>query len=135
MQKINVSVLVNAPLDQVWKRWTEPEFIVQWNHASDDWCCPRATNDLSIDGTFNYRMEAVDGSFGFDFEGTYIGLIPFEKIEYTLGDDRRVTIEFINEDDTILVSETFDTEDENTAEKQRYGWQCILDNFKKVAEQ
>lgn len=135
MEKINVSTLINAPLEQVWHRWTDPAHVTQWNHASDDWCCPKATNNLTPNGTFNYRMEAVDGSYGFDFEGTYLEVVPNEKIVYILGDERQVQILFAQQGDSTFVSETFDTEDMNAAELQRSGWQSILDNFKKVAEQ
>lgn len=134
MEKINVTTTLNVSLEKAWNVWTQPEYITQWNHASEDWCCPTAVNNLSIGGTFNYRMEAVDKSFGFDFEGTYYEVEPLKKIAYKLGDARTVVIEFTQNGDTTTISETFDTEDLNAAEKQRFGWQCILENYKKVAE-
>lgn len=134
-KKITVSVIVDASISQSWKAFTAPESIVQWNFASADWCCPRATNDLRIDGSFNYRMESTDGKVGFDFEGKYTRVIPESRIEYVLGDDREVSIEFRAIGNQTEVVETFDAETENSLELQRSGWQAILNNFKKYAEQ
>lgn len=133
-QKISIHTKVRAPLASVWKCWTSPSDIVQWNAASEDWHTPSATNDLRVGGRFSYRMEARDGSMGFDFEGTYIGIEPGKRIEYTMDDDRKVWILFSEDDDGILVEESFETEDTHTAEMQRTGWQAILDRFKRHVE-
>lgn len=133
-QKITVRTTVNRPPDEVWKKWTTPADVMAWNSASDDWHCPNATNDLRMGGAFNYRMEARDGSFGFDFFGIYDEVIPEKKIAYTLGDERKVEIEFSPADGGTLVTETFDAESENSPELQRDGWQAILDHFKRHAE-
>lgn len=133
--KITVETIVRAPLDRVWQYWTKPEHIVGWNFASPDWHCPKATNNLVVGGKFNYRMESRDGSSGFDFEGTYTNVLVEKLIEYVLGDERKVKIEFIGQENNVKVVETFDTEDINTLELQKNGWQSILDNFKKLVEQ
>lgn len=135
-QTITVEVSLDAPIGKIWKYWTEPEYIMHWNFASDDWCCPRATNDLRVGGKFNWRMEAKDGSVGFDFEGTYTFVEENEKIEYVMiGDDaRKVSIEFVKQESGYKVIETFDAEEENSLEMQKNGWQGILDNFKKYIE-
>jgi len=132
--KITVQNIVKAPVEKVWKYWTEPGHITKWNNASDDWHTPRAENDLRVGGKFSARMEAKDGSFGFDFWGVYDKIKTNELIEYTLGDDRKVGIHFTaNGDETKLV-ETFEAESENPIEMQQGGWQAILDNFKKYTE-
>ncbi|CAM3659469.1 Activator of Hsp90 ATPase 1 family protein [Flavobacterium saliperosum S13] len=131
---ITVKATINAPLDKVWKCWTNPEHIIHWNYASDDWHTPKAINDLRPNGKFNYRMEAKDGSFGFDFEGTYTTVKNNELIEYFLDDGRKVEIRFDANDDTTVVTETFDPENENSLELQQNGWQAILNNFKKYTE-
>lgn len=133
-QKITVRTTVNRPPDIVWKKWTTPEDVMAWNSASDDWHTPTATNDLRVGGAFNYRMEARDGSFGFDFYGTYDEVILERKIAYTLGDGRNVEILFSPADEATFVTETFDAESENPLELQRDGWQAILDHFKRHAE-
>ena len=107
---------------------------MQWNNASDDWHTPRAENDLRAGGKFLYRMEAKDGSMGFDFSGEYDEIVEFKLIRYTLADSRKVTIEFSGTGNVTQIVETFEAETENSAELQQYGWQCILDNFKKHAE-
>lgn len=132
---ITVSVEIDAPIDKVWNYWTSPEHIVKWNFASDDWCCPTATNEAKTGGKFNWRMEAKDGSVGFDFFGEYDHVIENERIEYQMGDGRKVEISFREEDGKIILNETFETEDVNSAEMQRAGWQAILENFKKLVEQ
>jgi len=129
--QITVEIVIEAPLNKVWEYWTKPEHIIKWNFASADWCCPKATNDLKVGGKFNYRMEACDGSEGFDFEGMYTEIQENKFIEYILGDERKVKIEFIDQNGTIKVVETFDAENTNSLELQRTGWQSILDNFKK----
>lgn len=134
MESITVKVSVQKTAKECWEFWTKPEHITGWNFASDDWCCPRAKNDLKVGGRFNVRMEAKDGSAGFDFEGTYDELIDTKKIVYHMDDNRKVTILFAGNKDNTLIMETFDTEDMNTAQQQRQGWQSILNNFKSYAE-
>jgi len=134
MQKVTITTTVNAPLATVWNAWTQPEHITEWNHASDDWHCPTATNDLQIGGKFLARMEDIKSGEGFDFEGEYLDVTPHEKIVYVLGDGREVAITFVEDNQGVLVTETFDAEGENEIELQRQGWQMILDNFKKHAE-
>lgn len=131
---IKIKTEIKSDIKYVWDCFTLPEHIVNWNFASADWKCPKAENDLKVGGKFNYRMEAEDGSFGFDFWGIYDEIIPYEKIAYTLGDNRKVEIRFKSEENSVIVEEDFETEDENTVELQRAGWQAILDNFKKHTE-
>lgn len=131
---ITVEVLVKAPLDVVWQSWTMPEHIVRWNNASDDWHTPHAKNDLRDGGTFLYRMEARDGSMGFDFGGTYDKVRFRKSIGYTIGDGRKVEISFANNGDETRVVESFEAESQNPIEMQRAGWQAILNNFKKYTE-
>jgi predicted 3-demethylubiquinone-9 3-methyltransferase (glyoxalase superfamily)/uncharacterized protein YndB with AHSA1/START domain len=131
---ISVLTKIDAPLNLVWKLWTTPEDIVKWNNASEDWHTPRAVNDLRPGGKFNYRMEASNGSEGFDFEGIYDKVILKERIEYTLGDGRKVSIAFSRTNGKTKIIETFEPENENSIEKQHDGWQAILDNFKRYAE-
>ncbi|MBV7505400.1 SRPBCC family protein [Bacillus sp. sid0103] len=133
--KITVETTVNAPVEKVWEYWTEPKHITQWNNASDDWHTPIAENDLTVGGKFLTRMEAKDGSFGFDFGGIYDEVKLNEVISYTLGDGRKVTITFKGQGNETQVIETFDAETTNPIEMQQAGWQAILDNFKKYVEQ
>jgi len=133
-EQITVETVVEAPIARVWTCWTEPACIMQWNAASDDWHTPSATNDLRTGGTFTARMEAKDGSFGFDFGGTYTNVSEHENIAYVMGDGRKVSVTFADLMGRTLVSETFDAETQNSAERQKQGWQAILDNFKKHAE-
>lgn len=132
--KISIQATVNSSLEKVWSAWISPEDINQWNAASDDWHNPWSSNDLRVGGTFSYRMEAKDGRFGFDFEGTYTKVEPYSLIEYALEDGRTVSIQFTQGRDGVNVVETFDAEDANSAEQQRQGWQCILDRFAKHVE-
>jgi uncharacterized protein YndB with AHSA1/START domain len=132
--KITVEAFVQAPKDAVWKLWTTPEDIVQWNNASEDWHTPSAKNDLKSGGKFVYRMEAKDGSFGFDFGGIYDMVKPKEFIAYTIGDGRKVEISFTGNGSIVKISETFEAESQNSIELQRDGWQAILNNFKKYSE-
>jgi uncharacterized protein YndB with AHSA1/START domain len=132
--RISVEIEINAPLNEVWQAWINPQDISRWNFANDDWCCPSATIELRVGGTFNYRMEAKDGSMGFNFEGEFTGVVPMKSIAYKLADDRKVLVDFIEGASCIKVIETFDIEDENSAEQQRSGWLCILNNFKKFVE-
>jgi len=131
---ITVETAVNAPIERVWKFWTTPDHIKKWNNASDDWHTPSATNDLKPGGTFNYRMEAKDGSFGFDFGGIYDDIKTNELITYTIGDGRKVKIVFTSNGNQTKVEETFEAENVNSLELQKNGWQAILDNFKKYTE-
>lgn len=131
---ITVEMKVNAPLEKVWDYWTNPQHIVNWNYASEDWHAPHATNDLRVGGKFNSRMEAKDGSMGFDFEGEYTKVEQHIEIEYVLADARKVNIRFDSDGKETTVTETFDPENENTLELQRAGWQAIVDNFKRYTE-
>jgi uncharacterized protein YndB with AHSA1/START domain len=128
--KITVETHVNAPIEKVWSAYTSPEDIKQWNAASDDWHTTAASVDLREGGAFSSRMEAKDGSMGFDFAGTYTKIIPHERIEYALG-DRAVVVEFIAGEQGITVRVTFDAETTFSIEQQRDGWQAILNNFAK----
>jgi len=131
---ITIETIVIAPIEKVWPFWTKPEHITQWNNASDDWHTTRAENDLRIGGKFLSRMEAKDGSFGFDFEGIYTEVITNEKISYTILDDRKVTITFLQTENGVQITESFEAETENSLELQKLGWQAILNNFKKYVE-
>ena len=131
---VNVQTTVAAPLEKVWNCWTQPEHIVHWNHASDEWHSPRAENDLRPGGQFNFRMEAKDGSFGFDFQGVYDKVEQHQCIEYTLGDGRKVQVTFSATDAGTFVMENFEAESMNPVDMQRQGWQAILDNFGRFAE-
>lgn len=133
-ETIEISTIVNASPEKTWSTWTDPIHITKWNFASDDWQTTTATNDLRPQGRFSSRMEAKDGSFGFDFGGIYTEVIPLKKIGYTLDDDRIVEISFTKKENSIEIIEVFEAESENTLEQQKYGWQCILDNFKKYTE-
>ena len=132
--KITVETTVNAPVEKVWKVWSTPEDITKWATASPDWHTPYSENDLRPGGKFSSRMEAKDGSFGFDFGGIYDEVIPNEFISYTLGDDRKVVIQFTPSDKETKIVQTFEAEATNPVEMQRGGWQAILDNFKKYVE-
>lgn len=132
--KVTVQSNVNAPIEKVWDYWNAPEHITKWNSASPDWHTPKSENDLRVGGRFTSRMEAKDGSFGFDFGGTYDEVIPHEKISYTMDDGRKTDIIFTNEGGQTKVVETFDAEATNPIEMQQGGWQAILDNFKKYTE-
>ena len=134
-EKITVSTSVNAAPDKVWEFWTTPEHIEKWNNASEDWHTPHAEVDLKPGGKFLSRMEAKDGSFGFDFTGTYEEIEKEQRITYSMEDGRYVEIIFIKKSDSETeVVETFDTENENSPELQRQGWQAILNNFKAYTE-
>ena len=135
MPPITVSTIVNAAVPRAWEAFTQPDHITKWNFASPEWCCPSATNDLRVGGEFSYRMEARDGSVGFDFTGVYTAVQPLEQFAYVLGDERRVTVSFeaISSEQT-KVTEVFDPETVNSEELQRGGWQAILDNYKQHAE-
>jgi len=127
--KITVETRVKADLNTVWHVWNNPEDIKQWNAASDDWHTTQSTVDLREGGKFSARMEARDGSVGFDFEGTYTRVLPQKLIEYRLGDGREVKVEFTEDANEVRVKETFEAESQFDHEHQRQGWQAILDNF------
>ena len=132
--KIIVETIVNAPIEKVWLTYNSPEHIVKWNAASEDWHTTSSSVDLRVGGKFSSRMEAKDGSFGFDFGGIYDTVKTNEQIAYTLGDNRTVDIRFTSNGNTTKVVETFDAETQNPIEMQRGGWQAILDNFKAYTE-
>jgi uncharacterized protein YndB with AHSA1/START domain len=131
--KITVETLIHAPVAKVWNAYTTPEDIVQWNAASDDWHTTKSTVDLREGGGFSSRMEAKDGSFGFDFAGTYTKVVPKQLIEYVFG-DRTGTVEFIEGANGVTVRVTFDAETENPVDLQRDGWQSILNKFTQHVE-
>ena len=131
---ITVETTVHAPVEKVWEYWTEPRHITKWSNASDDWHSPNAENDLRVGGRFLTRMEAKDGSSGFDFSGVYDEVRKNEFISYTLGDGRKVEITFISQENDIKVIETFEAENTHSIEMQEAGWQAILENFKKYSE-
>ena len=131
---ITVEATVNVPVEKVWDVFTNTKHITQWNSPSDDWHSPSAENDLRPGGTFNYRMEAKDGSFGFDFGGTFDEVKPNELLAYTIGDGRKVENVFTKEGNTTKVTVTFEAENQNSIEMQKGGWQAIMDNYKKYAE-
>ena len=131
---ISIQAIIDAPIEKVWHHWTSPDSIKAWNQASDDWHTTRAENDLRKGGRFMSRMEAKDGSFGFDFEGIYDEVKTHELISYSLGDNRQVKIVFTDLGQQTRVDETFDAENTNPIEMQRNGWQAILNNFKKFVE-
>lgn len=134
-QAVTVTTLIEAPVKTAWDAFTQPEQIVKWNHASDDWHCPSATNDLRVGGKFGYVMAARDDSVSFEFGGEYTDVQPLQRIEYTLGDGRTVRVEFqASRDHQTRVTETFELEPTHTEEQQRAGWQAILENYRKHAE-
>lgn len=139
METLNKTILtaennIHAPVENVWNCWTKPEHITKWNNASDDWHTPHAENDLRPGGSFTSRMEAKDGSMGFDFGGVYDAVKENEYIEYTLGDGRKVKVTFSAQGNKTKVVEDFEAENTNSLELQKGGWQAILDNFKKYTE-
>ena len=132
--KITIETPIKAKLSQVWDSWSNPADIKQWNNAGDDWHTTRSEVDLREGGKFLSRMEARDGSAGFDFEGTYTRVVPHKVIEYRIADGREVKVEFTERAGDVLVKTTFDPESENTPELQRQGWQAIQDNFGRHVE-
>ncbi len=131
---ITVETIVKAPISKVWELFNEPDHIIKWNSASPEWHTTRAENDLRIGGKFVSRMEAKDGSMGFDFNGVYSDVINNERIAYSMEDGRKVDIHFEANEKGTIVREVFEAEDENPIELQRGGWQAILDNFKNYTE-
>lgn len=132
---IHISTRINAPIDKVWEVWNDPAHIENWNTASEDWHTTAASNDLRIGGKISSRMEAKNGSAGFDFEGVYDEVKPKEHLAYTLTDGRKVSVSFKEQGNKTLVKESFEAESENSRKLQQQGWQAILDNFKKYVEQ
>lgn len=132
--KITVETLVRAEPQKVWNAWNNPDDIKQWNAAQDDWHTTASSVDLREGGRFSSRMEARDGSQGFDFEGVYTRIIPMQLIEYQMGDKRNVRVEFHRHPDGVMIRETFDAEDVYPPEQQQQGWQAILDNFARYVE-
>ncbi|MEO7306042.1 MAG: SRPBCC domain-containing protein [Ferruginibacter sp.] len=132
--RITIEASVKAPVEKVWEYWNSPEHITKWCSASDDWHTPRAENELKTGGKFSSRMEAKDGSMGFDFGGVYDDVQTNELITYTMGDARKVSVHFKSEGDTTKIKETFEAEETNSLDMQRGGWQAILNNFKKYTE-
>ena len=132
--KIKVEASVNAPLEKVWQLWNNPSDIVQWNTPDPSWHTPSSENDLRTNGKFKHRMEAKDGSFGFDFEGTYDKVDLHKEIAYTMPDGRTATTLFAGKDGKTTLTTTFDPETQNAPEFQKQGWQAILNNFVKYVE-
>jgi uncharacterized protein YndB with AHSA1/START domain len=133
MTKITVEATIAAPISAIWRAWNTPADIKQWNAASDDWHTTRSEVDLRVGGAFSARMEARNGSMGFDFAGTYTKVAEHAVIESVFG-GRVLVVEFIAGPDVVTVRETFDAETTYPLEHQRGGWQAILDNFKKHVE-
>lgn len=134
MKRIAIETQIKARVETVWNAYNSAEDIMKWNHASDDWHCTSSINDLRIGGKFKNRMEAKDGSFGFDFEGTYTELKPFKRIAYMMSDGRNVEMDFESDKEQTRLFIRFEPEEENPVEMQQGGWQAILDNFKKYVE-
>jgi uncharacterized protein YndB with AHSA1/START domain len=130
---ITIETTVKAPIDKVWRAYTSPEDIIQWNAASDDWHTTSSSVELRVGGAFSSRMEAKDGSFGFDFAGTYTKIVPNELIEYVF-DNRSASVEFMQTNNGVKVRITFVAETEHTIEQQEEGWQAILNKFAKHVE-
>ncbi len=133
-QLISIATSIYAPVEKTWEYYTIPKHIKEWNHALPEWHCPAAENDLRDGGNFSYRMEARDGSVGFDFIGRYTQIIPFEYIAYTLGDGRKAEFHFIKDEKHTRIVGNFESESEHSADMQQKGWQAILDNFRAYVE-
>lgn len=135
MEAITIKSSVNAGLDKVWDYYNNPQHVQQWNAAHESWHCPKAENDFQEGGRFSYRMEARDGSFGFDFGGVYDTVKPKESFSYTMDDQRKVNVSFVPErEGKTGIVVVFDPEGQNPVEMQEQGWQAILDNFKNYTE-
>jgi len=132
--KIVVTATVHAAIGKVWDDYTNPEHIIRWNFADPSWQCPSASNDMRVGGKYSARMEAKDGSFGFDFEAVYNEVIEGERFTYTMPNGRQASVVFKKDGDQTEVTVTFDPETEHPLEMQKNGWQAILDNFKKYTE-
>jgi uncharacterized protein YndB with AHSA1/START domain len=135
MEPITIETNIKATQQKVWDYYNEPKHIINWNFAHESWCCPSSENDLKVGGKFKNRMEAKDGSFGFDLEGTYDEVNELKDIKYHLGDGRKVETQFVDNGDSTTLIQTFDPEANNPIEMQKGGWQAILDNFKKYVEE
>lgn len=133
MTRITVDANVRAPIERVWQAYTSPDDIIQWNAASDDWHTTEASVDLQVGGAFSSRMEAKDGSAGFDFAGNYTDIVPHRLIEYSFG-DRAARVEFDEKPGGVNVKVTFDAEPTHSNQEQQAGWQAILDNFARYVE-
>jgi uncharacterized protein YndB with AHSA1/START domain len=133
-QFITIEATIAAKIDKIWSYWTNTDHIVHWNFASPEWHCPSARHDLKVGGSLNYRMEAKDGSMGFDYTAKFTTIKPNHLLEYVLDDGRTVSIKFHQEGNFTKVVESFEVEDENNLEMQRQGWLAILNNFKAYVE-
>ncbi len=134
MKSITIFVVVNSSLEKAWEYYVNPEQVVKWNHASEDWHCPSAENDLKVGGKFNYVMASKNKEQQFNFSGVYTEIMPLKKIAYTMDDGRKAEVGFEQEKDGVKVTVTFEMETENSEDLQRSGWQAILDNYKKIVE-
>ena len=132
--EITIDIEVIADIKKVWEVLTEPKHIINWNFANEDWYCPKAENNLKVSEKFNYRMEAKDGSFGFNFWGTYTEIETYKKLFSILGDGRKLKILLQEKNGSTIITETFEAEDQNSIELQKNGWQSILNNLKKYTE-
>ena len=133
--KITIQATIFVNIKKVWECYTEPQHIVHWNFASEDWCCPSAENDLRVGGKYSARMEAKDKSFGFDFEGLYKEIILEKRLVYALNEERQVDVSFEDNKDNTIVTVIFHAENKNPVEMQKNGWQAILNNFKMYVEE
>ncbi len=131
---LEVSATIAAPLDQVWEKWTQAAHVVNWNFAHQSWCCPRAQVDFCVGGTSSYRMEAKDGSMGFDLDATFTAIEDHKQILSVLADGRKVAVDFSMVDNQTEVIQRFEPEQENPLELQQGGWQAILNQFKSYCE-
>lgn len=134
MKSITIFAVVNSSLEKAWEYYVNPEQVVKWNHASEDWHCPSAENDLKVGGKFNYVMASKNKEQKFNFSGVYTEIMPLKKIAYTMDDGRKVEVGFEQEKDGVKVKVAFEMETENSEDLQRSGWQAILDNYKKIVE-
>lgn len=134
-QFIKVQALIAAPVSTVWEKWTQAQHVVNWNFAHESWCCPKAEVDFREGGHSNYRMEAKDGSFGFDLKADFLAITPLESISSALEDGRLVDVKFVSNGNSTLIEQRFQPESENTLELQEQGWQAILNQFKAYCEQ
>ncbi len=133
--KITVETIVDTTPEKAWSHFVKPASIEKWNHASEDWHCPKAINDLTEGGTFSYTMSSTDGSISFDFNGIFLRIIPNEYLKYKIADGRIVEVQFIAVGDKTKVVETFEAENMHSEEMQRAGWQSILNNYKKFVDE
>ena len=134
MQKVTVETIIDQTIDKVWEFWTSPEHIIHWNFATPEWHCPSAEQELKVGEKLNYHMAAKDGSMAFDYTGTFTSITPNELIEYTLDDERKVSVSFSEEKGSCKIVQSFEVEGKNSIDMQRQGWQAILQNFKNYAE-